>query len=268
MAAAASNTFDQGGGAYSTPSKQVRAWLWRNGKITKRAVTQQMMAVATRKRSTVKRKASSASVKGNSFIAVGGNGLALRTKGRKWFKSSPGPSCAFFDVDTNGPRTLLAGWSGTYRLNKSGEALNAGPSSSVVWGDDSGRTIVINTVMGGELAMSRNSGRSWKRQKLVDSVGQGDCKGHPCNDDGEGARLDFAEITGTSSGDIWAFGYRADTPGGRVYRYAGNSTWERIPFPAEIFAASDAVVLEKGHPLVATGEGVWRAVTASTTPSR
>ncbi len=266
VAAAAIDTFNQGGGSYSTPSKQGRSWLWREGKIAKRTVTQQMLTIATRKKNKSKGKASTASKKGNSFLAAGGKGLVLKTSSSRWRKSSSGPSCAFYDIDTNGPRTLMAGWSGTYKLSKHGEARKIGASSSSVWSDDKGKTIAINLVAGsgGDLAMSGNSGRSWKSQKLIDNVGQGDCDGHPCNDNAEGARLGFDEIAGTGSDDLWAFGVRADTPGGRVYRYRGDNTWVRIPFPSEIFSASGAVVLEQGHPLVATGEGIWRAVPADT----
>lgn len=265
VAAAAIDTFNQGGGSYTTPTKQGRAWLWRDGKITTRTVTEQMLAVVTGRKGSGKGGASTASSKNNSFLAAGGSGLALKTSKSKWRKTSPGPTCAYYDIDTNGPRVLMAGWSGTYKLDKRGKAHKIGPSSSYVWSDGSNKTVAINLVSGSgsDLAITSDGGRNWRKQKLVDNIGQGDCDGKPCNDGGEGARLSFDEINGSASDDLWAFGVRADTPGGRVYHYTGNDTWERVAFPAEIYSASGAVVLERGRPLVATGEGMWRAVPES-----
>lgn len=128
-------------------------------------------------------------------------------------------------------------------------------------------TIAISPIAAdAELMISRDGGSTWRRQQLIDEFGAGTCANTAgndagdCNDNVPGARLDMHVITGSGPDDLWAFGGRADIPGGRAYRYAGSDRWERVPFPADIWSASAAAALEHGWPLVASVEGIYKAV--------
>lgn len=254
VAASSINSFDQGDGSYSVPKMQGRVWLWRDGSVSRHTFKEQTLAVAT---------------VGGRFIAAAGSGRLLQSIGSGWRSLRPGPSCAFYDINSDGPKVLLAGYSGTYALNRRGVARKVGPFSDTVWSSHDGRAQAIGRVSStNPLLLSRDGGGSWKRQVLIDEVGAGRCQNRvndasACNDNVDGARIGFKKIAGTYPDDLWAFGGRADIPGGRVYRYISGDRWQRVPFPADIYWASDAVLLNRGRPLVATGEGIWQAAPVS-----
>lgn len=257
---------------------QGRILSWRDGKLGVRSVRKQAFAIEDLDR---------------GFAAIAGHTVYEGGVGG-WQVWQPGPSCAFYDIAVNGNRVLLAGYSGTYlgrfgpNRTRPGSARGRrrhrgtrgrdpnrvrpdavrriGPASDAVWSSRDGETIAISPIAAdAELTISGDRGKTWREQQLVDRVGAGACANIAgndaldCNDNVPGARLDMHLIAGTGLDDLWAFGGRADIPGGRVYRYAGSDRWERIPFPADIWSASDAVVLEHGRPLVASMEGIFQA---------
>lgn len=245
---------------------QGRMLSWRDGKLGVRSVGKQAFAVED---------------SDQGFAAIAGS-IVYRGHSGRWRAWRPGPSCSFYDIAINGRRVLLAGFSGTYlgglgpshprkeasrkRKARPQRVRRIGPASDAVWSSGDGKTLAISPIVeDAELMLSNDGGSTWRPQQLVDSVGAGVCGNQAgndamdCNDNVPGARLDMHVIAGGGADDLWAFGGRADIPGGRVYRYAGSDRWERIPFPADIWAASDAVVLERGRPLVASMEGIFRA---------
>lgn len=250
-------------------AEQGRLISWRQGQVAVHGLRQQAFAIEDL---------------GVGFAAIAGESV-FTSKSGAWKRWLPGPTCAFYDIAVVGDRALLAGFSGTY-LGKLGghpakhrrrarhrhqqrrrESIKRiGPAADAVWSSRDRTTIAISPISSdSELAISRDGGTTWKNQQLVDQIGTDQCANkagndaNSCSDNVPGARLDIHAIAGTGPDDLWAFGGRADIPGGRVYRYSGSDRWERVPFPADIWFASDAVVLERGRPLVASMDGIYRA---------
>lgn len=233
------------------PGSQGHIWTWNNGEITKRVLKGQGYATE---------------VEAGKFYVTSNKGEILTGKGDgSWQVKEPGPRCAFYDFSLAG-QPLISGWSGTYALAARGKAAKVGPPSDAVWSSESGRTVVVSPIArSSELKMSRDGGKHWQSQALIDNVGDGPCsnssQNNPgdCSDKSEGARLDFRAVEGSGTDNLYAFGVRQDLPGGRVYRYVGNNRWERVPFPAAIAAASSATV-GKDQLTVATMDGMLELV--------
>ncbi|MBU3673583.1 MAG: hypothetical protein FGM34_00795 [Solirubrobacteraceae bacterium] len=190
----------------------------------------------------------------SGFLAGAGQGRLFRAADTGGFRAVKGPSsCVIYRVSTDGPRTLVTGYAGTFVLSHDRRsARRIGPGGEALWVSRDGRTIALAaSVSAGRdvrMLVSRNGGTSWSSTPISDATGE----------DAAPARFIVGEIDGSSAGDLWAAGGRRDEPAARVWKFNGSS-WERVeaPNPEGPHPFSDVAVGEPGRPVVSSLQGIF-----------
>lgn len=189
------------------------------------------------------------------FLSGAGQGRLLRSL-VGGFQEIPGASnCAIYRASAHGPLPVVTGFSGTFRLSSDlAVAERIGPPGEAVWVSKNGTFIAIAVTSSSgsdaRIQISRDGGKSWIKTPFDDASRK---------DSGSEARFIVGEIAGTGADDLWAVGGRRDKPAARVWKLSSANKWVRdVMAPDSSYPYSDLLVLERGHPIVAGLNGIYR----------